>query len=80
MDVDILATHLRRPEVLQSVLKGYSGAYSLGVTSDPDDATIPAILIRVSGEDTSALPKSITLDHQKIKVVSLAHFSAPQAG
>jgi len=77
MRFERLAELVESPQVQRTLLGGYAGAYSIGVTSDPVDSGRPAIRVRV--EDSShEVPSEILLDGEAVPVVSHQDFIRPK--
>lgn len=72
-----LAELVESPEVHQTLLGDYAGAYSIGVTADPADASRPAIRVRVQDENAQ-IPSEIVLDGEAVPVVAHRDFVAPR--
>lgn len=77
MRFERLAELVESPQVQRTLLGGYAGAYSIGVTSDPVDAGRPAIRVRVE-DSTHEIPPEILLDGEAVHVVSHQDFIRPK--
>jgi hypothetical protein len=47
MDIEQLASYLEMPEIHRAVLRGYSGAYSLGVGREPERGSEAVLILQV---------------------------------
>lgn len=72
-----LATLIEHPEIHRRLLGNYDGAYSLGVTLDPQRPGDAAIRIRVEG-DASAIPSTISIGSERVRVIAQPNFAAPR--
>lgn len=78
MDPNRLATLLEKPEVQKSILRGYQGGYSLGLTQNPAKRQELAIRLRIESEDTSPIPSEIVLDGEAVPIVVSPGFRVPE--
>ena len=78
MDASSLAEAIQRPDVQRKVLGTYRGAFSLGVTSSPEDEQKPALLLRVEGDAPDAIPSHIAVDGEEVPVVVKGGFKRPK--
>jgi hypothetical protein len=78
MDTSSLAEAIQRPEVQRELLGTYRGAFSLGVTSSPEDKEKPALLLRLEGAVPDEFPSHIAVDGEKVPVVVKGGFKAPK--
>lgn len=69
MDIKSLKKFIDRSEVRSKVLAGFRGAYSLGVTSDPQDPGEFALLLRVATADTGRFEPTIWLGGERVAIV-----------
>ncbi len=77
MDFDHLAALIEQPETLRRILGNYKGAFSLGLTLNPENRKELAIRVRIEGPNSSDIPREITLDGEKIPVIINTNFEAP---
>lgn len=74
MDSFRLSTYLKRPEIHQTVLRGYVGAYSLGVGQDLGTT---CLMLKVPGNPVVEFPDNIELDGERVPVVVQREFQMP---
>jgi hypothetical protein len=77
MKIQRLASLIETPEVQRRLLGDYSGAYSIGVTTNPSDPDTPAIRVRVQGTESSNIPSELVLDGEIVAVVANTRFTPP---
>lgn len=77
MDVQSLARLIETPEFHRRVMGDYTGAYSLGITSDPARPSAPALRVRVQGDEAPLIPTELDLDGETIPVLVSTRFHAP---
>jgi hypothetical protein len=78
MDADRLVRYLEEPEIQDRILNDYDGGFSMGLTTDPNDPGHYVIRVRIEGDDTSAIAKSISLNGERIRVLVETRFHAPR--
>ena len=71
MDVNSLRHSLERPEVVNGILAGYSGPYSLGIGKGP------AIVLQVPDADQIAFPDQILIGGEAVPVIVRRGFRMP---
>lgn len=79
MTQERLTTLINRPETQRKILRGYRGAYSLGLTLNPGNRGEIAIRVRIEGDDSSHIAKSIVLDGRSVPVLVNTGFRTPHA-
>lgn len=77
MQQDRLAELVEDPELHRRLLGDYDGAYSLGITLNPEDRSELAIRVRIEGEDASLIAREVELDGELIPVVVNTGFQSP---
>ncbi|HWK02166.1 MAG TPA: hypothetical protein VNS58_00955 [Puia sp.] len=76
MNEDRLKKLIERPEVQQMILDDYDGAYSMGIALNAPNSKM-AIRVRIEGNDTTHIPKQITLEGETIPILINPNFKAP---
>lgn len=77
MDVQRLARIIERPEIHRRLLGNFSGAYSMGVTADPDRPDRPAVRIRIQGDEAPAIPSELFVEGESVNVIVSPRFTPP---
>lgn len=78
MGPDELADLLDRPETHRTILGGYQGPYSLGVTRSPDPGGGFCFLLRVADQDPGRFPRVVEIDGCQIPVIVKLNFIKPK--
>ncbi len=68
MNVNALKKFLETSEVRSSILRGFAGAYSLGVGRDPDHPDKAYFVLRVDAGHSAKFPTWVHLDGQLVRV------------
>jgi hypothetical protein len=76
MDVNVLRSYLDRAEVHRSVLRGYTGPYSLGVGRDPESAET-VLILQVAGAPPRQFPDEVVVAGERVPVLVRTNFKAP---
>jgi hypothetical protein len=77
MDRNSLRKFIDRSQVRSQVLSGYTGAYSLGVTADPQDPGEAVLLLRVATSDTSRFERGIWLGGAYVEIIVRSGYVEP---
>jgi hypothetical protein len=77
MNYQQLATFIEKSEIHQKILGDYKGAYSLGVTLNPERQL--TIRVRVEADDVSKFPRSILVNGEVIPIIVNTGFKPPSA-
>jgi hypothetical protein len=77
MDAQRLARLVEQPEIHRRLLGSYSGAYSLGVTADPDRPERPAVRIRIQGDEAPPIPSELLVEGESVNVIVTPRFTPP---
>ncbi|MEZ5875563.1 MAG: hypothetical protein R3D30_12330 [Hyphomicrobiales bacterium] len=77
MDLDDTIAMLDKPEVRQLILGRYEGAYSLGVTIDPEGPQKYAIQLRIAGEPPPEIPDRVTIGDTTVRVIVRGNYETP---
>ena len=77
MTQEHLASLIERPEIHRRLLGTYDGAYSLGVTRDPQRPEEAAIRVRIEG-DAVEIPSTISIGSENVRVIAHPNFVAPR--
>ena len=78
LNQDQVADLVERPDFLRGLLGDYSGAYSLGVGSEPEDPSQPAILLYVEGARPGNIPDSVKIGKDSLRVITKSGFIPPK--
>lgn len=79
MTQERLTTLISRPDTQRRILRGYRGAYALGLTTAPGRRGEIAIRVRIEGDDPSNIASSVVLDGRSVPVIVNTGFRAPRA-
>lgn len=75
MDQEYLSQILKSEVVHRKILKAYAGAYSIGITINPQNAKQLAIKLDVEGDDLEQFPTSLSVGKEEIPVIVTGHFA-----
>lgn len=78
MDARRLATFLEQSEVQDQILNSYEGGFAMGLMPDPNNPARYAIRVRIEGNDTSLIARSITLNGEQVRVLIETGFRVPR--
>ena len=73
-----LASIIDRPDLHRQLLGDYTGAYSLGVTSNGRRGGV-ALLLRVEAENPTGFSREVVFEGHKIPVIVQGSFRRPKA-
>jgi hypothetical protein len=77
MNVQRLSSLIETPEFHRQVMGDYTGAYSLGITSDPARPSTLAVRVRVQGDEAPGIASELDVDGETIPVIVSTRFQAP---
>ena len=79
MDQKHLSEVLKKTFVQRQILGDYKGAYSMGITLNPNDKKQLAISLRIESEELGSFPSSVYVGKEAVPVVVNGRFVPPSA-
>lgn len=78
MDIEQLASYLEMPEIHREVLRGYSGAYSLGVGREPERGPGAVLILQVEHPGGIVFPPQVNVGGELVPLVVRTRVTPPR--